>query len=55
MGLPKSFLVCHYAGEVEYEISSFNEKNKDTVSDVINDTLFASKSELLSMLFAKPP
>jgi myosin heavy subunit len=36
----KSFIVCHYAGDVEYEVGTFCEKNKDTVSDVINDTLF---------------
>jgi myosin heavy subunit len=47
--------VKHYAGDVEYEITSFNEKNKDTVSEVINQTLFTSKSSLLSLLFAKPP
>lgn len=34
-----SFIVCHYAGEVEYEISGFIEKNKDTVNELIVDTL----------------
>ena len=48
-----SFIVGHYAGEVEYEVASFLEKNNDTISDVINDCLFGSKSTLLSNLFIK--
>ena len=38
-----SFIVCHYAGEVEYEIGSFLDKNKDTVNDSITETLALSK------------
>ena len=51
------FIVCHYAGEVEYEVDSFLEKNRDTVSDITNDTFFGSKSKLLSLFFKKelPP
>lgn len=47
------FIVCHYAGEVEYEVESFLEKNKDTVSEIVNDTLFESKCLMLSNLFKK--
>ena len=45
------FLVCHYAGEVGYEISSFLDKNRDTVSEIINDTCGQSSSSLLRLLF----
>lgn len=49
------FIVCHYAGEVEYEVDCFLEKNKDTVSDIINDTLCKSKNAIVSKLFEKEP
>ena len=49
------FIVCHYAGEVAYEISGFIEKNRDTLSEFINETLGGSQSELLSKLFQKDP
>ena len=45
--------MAHYAGEVEYDIDSFLEKNRDTVSDITNDTFFGSKSKLLSLFFKK--
>ena len=39
----KSFIVVHYAGEVEYEIDGFVEKNKDAVSNLITEALAGSK------------
>jgi myosin-5 len=33
------FIVCHYAGEVAYDINGFIEKNRDTLSEVINKAL----------------
>jgi myosin heavy subunit len=50
-----SFIVCHYAGEVEYENAGFLEKNKDTVSHLITETLSNSESALLVTLFANDP
>jgi len=52
MGAP-TFIVSHYAGDVTYEIEGFVEKNKDSVSKVIEEALKASKSQLLSELFNK--
>ena len=49
------FVVAHYAGDVEYNINAFLEKNKDTVNDIIIDTLALSKSPILSNLFSKDP
>ena len=42
-----SFIVVHYAGEVEYDINSFLDKNRDTVNDIISKTLSSSKAPLL--------
>lgn len=47
------FIVCHYAGDVEYEITDFLDKNRDTISEIINETLRMSKTELISSLFKK--
>eukprot|EP00347_Sterkiella_histriomuscorum_P007684 403347970 len=44
------FIICHYAGEVEYKVSSFIEKNKDQVGDLIRDTLSQSKSQLQELM-----
>lgn len=47
------FIVSHYAGEVEYEITDFLDKNRDSISEMINETMLGSKSELLKTLFKK--
>lgn len=46
-----TFIVVHYAGEVEYDVNSFLDKNRDTVNDVISKTLSSSKSVLLQLLY----
>jgi myosin heavy subunit len=37
-----TFIIIHYAGEVAYEVSSFLEKNRDTVYDDLIDLAKAS-------------
>jgi myosin heavy subunit len=48
-----TFIISHYAGDVIYDVEGFVEKNKDSVSKVIEETLKASKSALLAELFNK--
>lgn len=38
----QEFTVIHYAGEVVYDINGFIEKNRDTLSDFITETLSGS-------------
>lgn len=49
------FIVCHYAGEVEYEIGGFLEKNKDTINEIITETLAKSGCGLICELFENAP
>ena len=42
-----SFIVKHYAGEVEYQTTSFLEKNRDTITDSLIDALKTTKNNLL--------
>ena len=39
----KQFSVCHFAGDVTYDIDGFVEKNKDSVSEIITECLEHSK------------
>lgn len=46
------FIVHHYAGEVEYDITGFLDKNRDTLHDSLADAMKISKLEILSELFS---
>ncbi|XP_069733851.1 unconventional myosin-Vb-like [Phaenicophaeus curvirostris] len=46
-----AFIVCHFAGKVEYQCEGFVEKNRDTVPEELVGQLRASKSALLAELF----
>ncbi|KAJ7416499.1 Unconventional myosin-Vb [Willisornis vidua] len=46
-----AFVVCHFAGKVEYQCDGFVEKNRDTVPEELVGLLRASKFALLAELF----
>ncbi|XP_068775615.1 unconventional myosin-Vb [Struthio camelus] len=46
-----AFIVCHFAGKVEYQCNGFVEKNRDAVPEELVGLLRASKSALLTELF----
>ena len=50
LGAPQ-FIVVHYAGAVTYDIDGFVEKNKDTVSNLITESLANSKHSVLSSIY----
>ena len=45
------FSIVHYAGEVQYLIESFIDKNKDTLRQEIMDLFSTSKIEIIQQLF----
>ena len=54
LGSP-TFIICHYAGDVEYDPNGFVEKNKDTVSVLIKDALKTSKSSVIQQILPPEP
>lgn len=50
IGAPQ-FIVVHYAGCVTYDIDGFVEKNKDTVSNLITESLASSKHSIVSSIY----
>ena len=46
LGAP-TFVVCHYAGDVEYDVDGFVEKNKDAISVLIKEALRSSTSTVI--------
>lgn len=43
--------MCHYAGQVTYDVEGFVEKNKDAVSNLITESLAKSKASLISSIY----
>ena len=46
-----SFIIAHYAGDVEYEIEGFVEKNKDAVGKLITETMASSKQSVIKAIY----
>ncbi|EGG24917.1 class VII unconventional myosin [Cavenderia fasciculata] len=49
-----SFGIKHYAGEVSYDVASFLDKNKDTISDDMLSFMQQCKNKFLVELFTPP-
>ncbi|XP_066132390.1 unconventional myosin-Vc isoform X1 [Saccopteryx bilineata] len=50
-----SFIIQHFADKVEYQCEGFLEKNRDTVYDMLVETLRASKFHLCAKFFQENP
>ncbi|KAL6037688.1 hypothetical protein STEG23_005957 [Scotinomys teguina] len=50
-----SFVIQHFADKVEYQCEGFLEKNRDTVYDMLVETLRASKFHLCATFFQENP
>lgn len=47
----QQFVVCHFAGDVTYDVDGFVEKNKDSVSDLITECLGSSGLALIKSIY----
>ena len=47
----QQFIICHYAGEVTYDIEGFVEKNKDSVSNILLEVLSNSKQAIIKSIY----
>ena len=47
----QQFSVCHFAGDVTYDIDGFVEKNKDSVSEIITECLANSSQTLVKSIY----
>ena len=47
----QQFIICHYAGDVAYDIDGFVEKNKDTVGKLITETMANSKQVIIKAIY----
>jgi myosin heavy subunit len=52
---PDCFSVCHFAGAVEYNVTNFLDKNRDTLSVTAREVMEASQVPLIAELFVQPP
>ena len=43
--------MCHFAGEVTYDVDGFVEKNKDSVSEIITECLSSSSLALVKSIY----
>jgi myosin heavy subunit len=48
------FQVKHYAGEVEYQIADFLDKNRDRLNDDLTEVCLSSSDPILAALFKDP-
>ncbi|AMD22178.1 HGL162Cp [Eremothecium sinecaudum] len=51
--LPKSFIVEHYAADVEYNVDGWLSKNKDPINDNLLRLLSNSSNRLISILYSE--
>lgn len=52
LNFQKSFTICHYAEEVNYDVETFLEKNRDTIAEEQSDLL--RNSEAINYIFKDP-
>ncbi|CAM9519028.1 unnamed protein product, partial [Ectocarpus fasciculatus] len=48
------FTVLHFAGPVEYTVAGFLEKNRDTMSNTVQEALQSSNNPIIAQLFESP-
>lgn len=48
------FTVVHFAGPVEYTVTGFLDKNRDTMSQTVQDAMLSSSKTLIAQLFMAP-
>lgn len=48
----QQFCICHFAGDVTYDVDGFVEKNKDSVSEIITECLAASSHALFKTIYS---
>ena len=47
----EQFIIVHYAGEVTYDIEGFVEKNKDSISNLINKIMASSRQSIIKSIY----